>query len=268
MVSQENGSSHQPETDDGIDAAVGSEGLTDEIAAALAELKAAQEKLDALKAKAAGATSSETASDEPGTGSVATGTGDGFPLEVEPILITPVMAESAISASHAASNAETTGSAPAVEGHSTFTQGVPVPPEGATAPADPSSASAPPFPTEGTPPPPSPYAQQPPRHASAQQGTGQTPPPPYYQPTMVSKDHVAAGLLGIFLGSMGIHKFYLGYNTAGFMMLAISILGSIFTFGAAAATVGLVGIIEGIVYLLKPQSEFEQTYVYNKREWF
>ena len=38
---------------------------------------------------------------------------------------------------------------------------------------------------------------------------------PYSQPMVTTKDHVAAGLLAIFLGAFGIHKFYLGYNTAG-----------------------------------------------------
>lgn len=90
---------------------------------------------------------------------------------------------------------------------------------------------------------------------------------PYQQP-IATKDHVAAGLLAIFLGALGIHKFYLGYNTAGFIMLAVTILGSIFTFGLAGGVMWIIGIIEGILYLTKSQSEFEQMYVINKREWF
>ncbi|MEG1493706.1 MAG: TM2 domain-containing protein [Gordonibacter sp.] len=89
-----------------------------------------------------------------------------------------------------------------------------------------------------------------------------------YQSMVSSKDHVAAGLLAIFLGQLGIHKFYLGYNTAGFIMLAVTIIGSIFTFGLAAGVMWVIAIIEGILYLTKSQSEFEQTYVINKREWF
>lgn len=101
----------------------------------------------------------------------------------------------------------------------------------------------------------------------------QTPPPTYYyQPTytqpVVTKDHVAAGLLGIILGSLGIHKFYLGYNTSGFIMLAITILGSILTLGIAGGVMAIIGLIEGILYLTKSQSEFDQMYVFNKREWF
>lgn len=91
---------------------------------------------------------------------------------------------------------------------------------------------------------------------------------PYAQPVLTTKDHVAAGLLAIFLGSLGIHKFYLGYNTAGFIMLAVTIVGSIFTLGLAAGVMGIIGIIEGILYLTKSQTEFEQIYVVNQREWF
>ena len=131
------------------------------------------------------------------------------------------------------------------------------------------------------------YYQQPqqPYGGYAAPGYGQTPhagpgavPPqqpyygyqqPYYQqPVIATKDHVAAGLLGIFLGALGIHKFYLGYNTAGFIMLAVTILGSLFTFGLAGGVMWVIGIIEGILYLTKSQSEFEQMYVVNKREWF
>ncbi len=90
----------------------------------------------------------------------------------------------------------------------------------------------------------------------------------YSPPVARTKDHVAAGLLGIFLGALGIHKFYLGYSTSGFIMLGIAIVGGIFTFGLAAGVMWLIGLIEGVLYLLKSQAEFEQIYVYQKREWF
>ena len=92
-------------------------------------------------------------------------------------------------------------------------------------------------------------------------------PPSYAQP-VVTKDHVAAGLLAIFLGVFGVHKFYLGYNTSGFIMLAVTILGSIFTLGLAAGVMWVIALIEGIIYLAKSQSEFDAIYVANKKEWF
>lgn len=94
----------------------------------------------------------------------------------------------------------------------------------------------------------------------------QTPSP--YQATTASKDHIVAGLLAIFLGGLGIHKFYLGYNTSALIMLAVSILGGAITFMLAVAVVWVIAIVEGIIYLTKSQPDFEQTYVFNKREWF
>lgn len=119
-----------------------------------------------------------------------------------------------------------------------------------------------------------PYAQQPGQAAyysqsngyyASGQGAYQV---PYQQPLVHTKDHVAAGLLAIFLGVFGVHKFYLGYHTTGFIMLGVTILGSLLTIGIAAGVVWLIGVIEGIIYLTKSQSEFEQLYVFNKREMF
>ena len=42
-----------------------------------------------------------------------------------------------------------------------------------------------------------------------------------------NKSRVAAGMLGIFLGSYGIHNFYLGYTNKGITQVALSV-GSIF----------------------------------------
>lgn len=119
-----------------------------------------------------------------------------------------------------------------------------------------------------------PYAQQPGQAAyysqsngyyASSQGAYQV---PYQQPLVHTKDHVAAGLLAIFLGVFGVHKLYLGYHTTGFIMLGVTILGSLLTIGIAAGVVWLIGVIEGIIYLTKSQSEFEQLYVFNKREMF
>lgn len=91
---------------------------------------------------------------------------------------------------------------------------------------------------------------------------------PYAQAAPNTKDHVAAGLLAIFLGFLGIHKFYLGYNTPGFIMLAVTIVGSIFTLGLGWLAMVVISIVEGVLYLSKSQTEFEQVYVFNKKEWF
>ena len=101
-----------------------------------------------------------------------------------------------------------------------------------------------------------------------QQPYGQPYQQPYVQAAPNTKDHVTAGLLAIFLGSLGIHKFYLGYNTPGFIMLAVTIVGSIFSLGIAGLAMVVISIVEGVLYLSKSQTEFEQVYVFNKKEWF
>ena len=112
-----------------------------------------------------------------------------------------------------------------------------------------------------------PYTQPQPNAASYQYSQ-QPPIQPHYVAPVASRDHVAAGLLAIFLGFLGIHKFYLGYNTQGFIMLAIALIGGLFSFGLVMGVVWIIGIVEGIIYLTKSQSEFERLYIYNKREWF
>lgn len=79
---------------------------------------------------------------------------------------------------------------------------------------------------------------------------------------------VAAGLCGIFLGGLGIHKFILGYQKEGIIMLLVSILGSLVTFGVAGAIMALIGFIEGILYITKSDADFTQTYVVGKKPWF
>jgi TM2 domain-containing membrane protein YozV len=75
---------------------------------------------------------------------------------------------------------------------------------------------------------------------------------------------VAAGICGILLGSLGVHKFILGYTKEGVIMLLITVL----TCGFGSAVSGLIGLIEGILYLVKSDAEFEETYVKNKKGWF
>ncbi|NET39259.1 MAG: TM2 domain-containing protein [Cyanothece sp. SIO1E1] len=75
---------------------------------------------------------------------------------------------------------------------------------------------------------------------------------------------LAAGICGILIGALGIHKFILGYSTEGIIMLLVSIL----TCGFAAPIMGIIGLIEGIIYLTKSDEEFLQTYVSSKKGWF
>ncbi|MCR5475551.1 MAG: TM2 domain-containing protein [Lachnospiraceae bacterium] len=81
---------------------------------------------------------------------------------------------------------------------------------------------------------------------------------------MNQKDKTAAGLLGIFLGALGIHKFYLGYTKEGVIMLVVSLA----TCGIGATVMEIIGIIEGIMYLTKSDEEFQATYVDSYKGWF
>jgi TM2 domain-containing membrane protein YozV len=71
---------------------------------------------------------------------------------------------------------------------------------------------------------------------------------------------VVAGIFGILLGALGIHKFYLGYTKEGVIQLIIGVV----TCGVG----GIIGLIEGIIYLAKSDEDFVATYITNKKGWF
>ena len=75
---------------------------------------------------------------------------------------------------------------------------------------------------------------------------------------------IAAGICGILLGALGIHKFILGYTGAGLIMLLVTVL----TCGLGACVTGIIGLIEGILYLAKSDEEFVRVYVDGRKEWF
>ncbi len=76
-----------------------------------------------------------------------------------------------------------------------------------------------------------------------------------------------AGWSAILLGGLGVHKFMLGYRTAGLIMLIGSLVGWIL-FALPSIVVMIIGIIEGIIYLRKSDADFATTYVQGRREWF
>lgn len=71
---------------------------------------------------------------------------------------------------------------------------------------------------------------------------------------------LVAGICGIVIGWAGVHKFILGYTTEGIIQLVISLV----TCGVG----GIIGIIEGIIYLTKSDEDFVRTYIQNKKGWF
>ncbi|WP_198513423.1 TM2 domain-containing protein [Confluentibacter lentus] len=71
---------------------------------------------------------------------------------------------------------------------------------------------------------------------------------------------LVAGILAILIGSLGIHKFILGYTKEGIIQIIISIV----TCGIA----GIIPFIEGIIYLTKSDEEFYRTYQVGRKPWF
>lgn len=71
---------------------------------------------------------------------------------------------------------------------------------------------------------------------------------------------IAAGICGILIGGLGIHRFILGDTKGGLIRIGISFI----TCGAG----GIIGFIEGILYLTKSDEEFVQTYLVEKKAWF
>ena len=85
-------------------------------------------------------------------------------------------------------------------------------------------------------------------------------------PTIATRasSKIPAGICGILLGSLGIHKFILGYTGAGLIVL----LATVLTCGIAGVVTHLIGLIEGIIYLTKSDEEFVRIYVDGRKEWF
>lgn len=85
------------------------------------------------------------------------------------------------------------------------------------------------------------------------------------------KNRVVAALLAFFLGGLGVHKFYLGKNQAGAIMLALTLVGfltSIILIGLPILFgVGAVAFVECIIYLLTSDEEFDAKYVRGNKEW-
>ena len=80
----------------------------------------------------------------------------------------------------------------------------------------------------------------------------------------VESKQIVAGILAILFGGLGVRKFILGYNKSGLIMLLITLL----TCGTGGAIMGIIGLIEGIIYLTKTEKEFIEEYQINKKEWF
>ena len=98
--------------------------------------------------------------------------------------------------------------------------------------------------------------------------------PPMNWQSQGADKKVAAGICGILLGGLGIHKFVLGYQQEGVIMLTAYLGGlalTVITCGLAVPiplAVNIIGLVEGIMYLTKSDEEFVRTYIHGKKSWF
>lgn len=67
-----------------------------------------------------------------------------------------------------------------------------------------------------------------------------------------------AGFLALFLGTLGIHYFYLGKTTGGIVFLLVTIISC----GFLAVFTLVASIVQGIMMLTVPQQEFENKWIY------
>ena len=83
---------------------------------------------------------------------------------------------------------------------------------------------------------------------------------------------ILAGILGILFGGLGIHKFILGYNKEGGILLGATLIGILLScvgIGILFVWVpGVIGFVEGIIYLTKSDADFYNTYQVGKKPWF
>lgn len=73
---------------------------------------------------------------------------------------------------------------------------------------------------------------------------------------------VPAGLAALLIGPLGIHKFILGLTTGGIVMLLLCLLLIPIPF------LSIVSLVEGILYLTKPDDAFYRDYAIRRKQWF
>ncbi|MEY2784375.1 MAG: hypothetical protein RL277_579 [Planctomycetota bacterium] len=76
----------------------------------------------------------------------------------------------------------------------------------------------------------------------------------------IESKRVICGVFGLLIGGLGIHRFILGDVTGGILRIVISV--------ATCGFGGIIGFIEGIIYLTKSDEEFIRIYQVEKKGWF
>ena len=84
----------------------------------------------------------------------------------------------------------------------------------------------------------------------------------------IKSKKTTAGIIGLFFGAFGAHKFVIGYQKEGFIYLGVSVVGGIITCGGALAVTSILALIESIMLLTKTPEEFKRLYIDKKTPWF
>lgn len=71
-----------------------------------------------------------------------------------------------------------------------------------------------------------------------------------------------AGICGIFLGWLGVHKFVIGLTTGGLTMLLLCCLV------LPIPVLSVIALIEAIIYLSKTDEQFFRDYAVDRKQWF
>jgi TM2 domain-containing membrane protein YozV len=99
-------------------------------------------------------------------------------------------------------------------------------------------------------------------------GVRQAPPFPAGAPfSPVVSNRLAAGICGILVGWLGVHKFILGYTNEGVIMLVASLVG-VALCGIPTLVMTVIGIVEGVIYLTKTDEDFNRIYQVGRKGWF
>ena len=91
------------------------------------------------------------------------------------------------------------------------------------------------------------------------------PPTPTPKPELVvtgGKNKVIAGILGLFFGPFGAHRFYLGQHRLGMWYLGASIIGMFVIKGLSflVPIVGIVAFIDAMILFFMPKQDFDRKY--------
>ena len=97
-----------------------------------------------------------------------------------------------------------------------------------------------------------------------------TQPSEYSDPSWdeIKSKKTTAGIIGLFFGAFGAHKFVIGYQKEGFIYLGDSVVGGTISCGGALAVTSILALIESIMLLTKTPEEFKRLYIDKKTPWF